>query len=187
MRDYIQGMESEHDFKVRIWYASQRHGLTMPYPTSVEYEYISNAPTEKQYKETVVGILKTVPGWNILSKEVSEETYQKSTMITFSEGETIIHINQQLDALYVIIEGKEEMSIIDRGEHKKVLSYLFKGDILAEKSALLSGHISDTMITALEDVTLLVIYVDTLQSLMKEHSLLATKIGELMELRRQQI
>ncbi|MGK7929978.1 MAG: mechanosensitive ion channel domain-containing protein [Microcystaceae cyanobacterium] len=187
VKDYIQGVRSEHDFKVRIWYASQRHNLTMPYPTSVQYEYESTASNEDTEKDKIVEILKTVPGWNLLSQEVLVQTYNKSKLITFSEGEIIIQTHQTLNEFYVIIEGKAEMSIIDKDHHHKVLSYLFKGDVLAEKSALLSGRISDTTITALEDIILLAIDIDTLQSLMKDYPLLATKIGELMELRRKQI
>ena len=184
VENYVQGIESKHEFQLRMWYASQRYDLTMPYPISIEYH--SPPLTAKYSKQKALEVLRKAPGWNLLENSVLEKTYQASRIESFAKGELIIQENQPLKGLFVILEGQAEMSVSDE-HHQKVVGYLVEGEIFGENSVLLSGQISDTTITAVEDVEVLIVDLETLQSTMRNFPILVSKLGELMELRRQQI
>lgn len=188
VKDYPQRMISSHDFNVRLWYAFKRHGITIPFPTQIEYEYKSTLPTPESLEKKSVNILLTVPGWDVINEEELIKTYKESTVKTFAKNEIVILEQQPLNGLYVILEGKAEMSIIDPDTHQTIiLSQLTQGDIFGEKSALISGQVSDVTIIAIEDLQILLIPINILRLNLQTFPLLATKLGEIMELRRQQI
>ena len=187
VRDYEQGIDSSHDFRVRIWYASQRHNLTMPYPTSVEYEYQSPLPVSESESPQAIALLRQVPGWDTLEATVLESTYETSTIETFAQGEMVILQQEPLRGLFLILDGKAEMYWLDEQRQKRVLGNLFPGEIFGEKSILLSDQVSETNILAIEDLKVLLISIETLQSMIHQFPLLASSIGEIMELRRQQL
>ncbi len=186
--DYPQGVRSSHDFNVRLWYAFKRHGIVIPFPIQTEYQYSCPLPTEESLETKSINILRNVPGWDVINQEDLLKTYQESTIKTFAKNEFVVLEKQQLNGLYLILEGKAEMSIVDRRTNNSiVLSQLLQGDIFGEKSALISGQISDTTIIAEEDLQVLLIPIQTLQKNLQHFPLLVNKLGEIMEMRRQQI
>ena len=85
--------------------------------------------------------------------------------------------------LYVIIEGEVELSLGDR----QIIGHLAQGEIFGEKASLLSGQLADVSVKAIQDVELLRIDVKTLQHLLSDNPILASTLGEMMELRRKSL
>ena len=159
----------------------------MPYPTSVEYEYQSPPPVTESESPQAIALLSQVPGWDTLEATVLESTYETSTIETFAQGEMVILQQEPLRGLFLILDGKAEMYWLDEQRQKRVLGNLFPGEIFGEKSILLSDQVSETNVLAIEDLKVLLIRIETLQSMIREFPLLASRIGEIMELRRQQL
>jgi acetate kinase len=159
----------------------------MPYPIAGEYEYKSLAPTAEDIKAKATRVLITVPGWDSLEDNSLEEISEKAIVENFSKGEIIIKEGSQLLGLYVIIEGKVELSLSDQDGYKKVLGHLAQGEIFGEKASLLSGQLSDVNVKALEDIEVLRVDITTLQHLLQDNPILASKLGEMMELRRKSV
>ena len=185
--DYAGKLKCGDDFKARLWYAAKRHNLTMPYPIAGEYEYKSLAPTAEDIKAKATGVLIKVPGWDSLEDNSLEEISEKAIVENFAKGEIIVKEGSQLLGLYVIIEGKVELSLSDQDGYKKVLGHLAQGEIFGEKASLLSGQLSDVNVKALEDIEVLRVDITTLQHLLQDNPILASKLGEMMELRRKSV
>ena len=183
VQDYPSKLKGGNNFKARLWYTAKRNNLTMPYPISGEYEYKSLAPTVEDIKAKATGVLITVPGWDSLEENSLEEISEQAIVENFAKGEIIIKEGSQLLGLYVIIEGEVELSLGDR----QIIGHLAQGEIFGEKASLLSGQLADVSVKAIQDVEVLRIDVKTLQHLLSDNPILASKLGEMMELRRKSL
>jgi len=181
--DYPSKIKGGNDFRARLWYTAKRNNLTMPYPISGEYEYKSLAPTVEDIKAKATGVLITVPGWDSLEENSLEAISEQAIVENFAKGEIIIKQGSQLLGLYVIIEGEVELSLGDQ----QIIGHLAQGEIFGEKASLLSGQLADVSVKAIQDVEVLRIDVKTLQHLLSDNPILASKLGEMMELRRKSL
>ncbi|ELS01899.1 small-conductance mechanosensitive channel [Xenococcus sp. PCC 7305] len=185
VKDYVQGIESRHEFQLRMWYSSQRYNLTMPYPTTLEYQ--SSIPIADEYPQKALDILKQVPGWDSLAPNVLSEVLKYSIFENYAQEEVIVKEEQLLRGLFIVLEGKVALSFINSFGQTKIVGHILPGEIFGEKSCLLSGQRSDVTATSLVDTELVIIPIELLQSKIKQFPLLANKLGEIMELRRQLI
>ena len=99
----------------------------------------------------------------------------------------IVAASTKQNVIKAIIEGKVELSLSDQDGYKKVLGHLAQGEIFGEKASLLSGQLSDVNVKALEDIEVLRVDITTLQHLLQDNPILASKLGEMMELRRKSV
>jgi CRP-like cAMP-binding protein len=159
----------------------------MPYPINVEYEYTSFAPKPEEIKSKAIQILGTVPGWDLLEPQILQDVCEKSKIENFAKGEYILKERFPLEGLYVILEGKTELSLIDEEGQKKILGHLSQGEIFGEKASLLSSQVADITAKAITELEVLKIETKTLQYILEEHPILASKLGEMMELRRKSV
>jgi small-conductance mechanosensitive channel len=190
VKDFVQGLKSGDEFKAKIWYATQRHGLTMPYPIASEYEYKSLAPTTGDLQKQALEILENTSGWESINRPTLLKICQNSVIENYAQGEIIVKAGELLKGLFVILEGQVELSFIqmsDDHERKHILGHLFTREVFGEKASLLSGQITAVTVTALKDTQVLVILPETLQSTVQTFPELSNRLGELMELRRKQI
>ncbi len=188
VKDFPQGVRSSHDLNVRIWYVFQRHGITIPFPIEVQHQYHSTLPTKESLEDKGVEVLKTVPGFNVMADQFLKATCEDANFKTFTKGELIISENQSLSGLFVVLEGRAEMSVYDPvTKENVVISNLIIGDIFGAKSVLLSGQISNITVNALDDLLVLIISMNKLHRLVEEYPILAHKLTEIIELRQQQI
>ncbi len=185
VKDYVQGVESQHEFRLRMWYASQRYGLTMPYPISIEYQ--SPPPTAKYSKQKTLEVLRQAPGWESVAPEVLPSIFEQSTVESYSKEEVIVKEGTPLRGLYIILEGEVALSFRDSYGHQKNIAHLFAGEVFGEKACLLSEQTSEITTTALADTQVLIVSIKVLHATMLRFPALTNKLGETMELRRRQV
>jgi CRP-like cAMP-binding protein len=185
--NYRQKLRSGDDFRARLWYVTKRYNLNMPYPINVEYEYTSTAPTNEDIKSKAVQVFGGVPGWDALEPQILQDICEKSRIENFAKGECVIKEGVSLDGLYVILEGKTELSLIDEEGQKKILGHLSQGEIFGEKASLLSAQVADVTAKAITELEVLKIETKTLQYILQEYPIVASKLGEMMELRRKSV
>ncbi|MGK7930404.1 MAG: mechanosensitive ion channel domain-containing protein [Microcystaceae cyanobacterium] len=194
--DFSAALANARIFKNRIWYASKRMGLTIPYPIEAHYPYESTAPKLVDLQNKAVQVLQQVSGWETIPPNALQEICQTADIKDYSEGEIIVKVDAPLPGLFVILEGSVTSSILDNetnGDGKsapkefRVIDTLYQGDIFGIQAILISGQVSDATVTAMEDVELLVISSNKLQNIMQQFPYLSNMMGEMMELRQQQI
>ncbi len=185
VKDYVQGIESKHEFQLRMWYASQRYDLTMPYPIAIEYK--SPPPTAKYSEQKALEVLRQAPGWESVAPEFLPSIFAQSTVESYSKKEVIVKEGTPLRGLYIILEGEVALSFQDLSGEPKNIAHLFAGEIFGEKASLLSDQTSEITITALADTQVLIVSIEALHATMLRFPALANKLGETMEIRRRQV
>ena len=185
--NYPQGIESNHEFQLRVWYVSQRYNITMPFPTSIEYG--AEIPVAENYLDKALEVLQKSSDWETIEREFLGKICQQSTVEYYAKQETILEKDTQIKGLFVIVEG--QVSLLyhddDYSHNCLVLGYLSPGEFFGGQAALMKEENSDLTVKALVDTKVLVIPQNILLSTIEQFPTLANKIGEVMELRRQQI
>jgi CRP-like cAMP-binding protein len=117
------------------------------------------------------------------SRDGNKAPVSRQAVQHFAKGEQIIAEGTVLPGIYLILRGKISLSVHGTGGEKMEIAQVNGGEFFGEKAAL-AGGLSDTTATALEDVELLVLDTDTLQSLLARTQPLSREIGSVMEARR---
>jgi len=183
--NYSLGEEDIRDeMNLRIWYLAQRHGLTIPYPIRHEIPYTPPLIGPEQRLATSLQLLKSTPGFAGLPSEQLERLLLNCPVRTYAADEVVLHQHMALDGLYLILEGEAELVMPDVGGEACSLGILQQGEYFGEKSALLHGRTSDTLVRAATDLQVLVIPTERLQDLLLEAPRLATDLAEVLEIRR---
>jgi small-conductance mechanosensitive channel len=172
------------EMNLRIWYLSQRHGLTIPYPIRHEIPYAPPLVGPGQRLANSLQLLKSTPGFAGLPSERLEGLLVNCSVRTYAADEVILHQQMALDGLYLILEGEAELVLPDAGGRPCSLGILLQGEYFGEKCSLLHGRTSDTVVRAATDLQVLVIPTERLQDLLLEAPRLATDLAEVLEIRR---
>jgi small-conductance mechanosensitive channel len=172
------------DMNLRIWYLAQRHGLTIPYPIRHEIPYTPPLVGPEQRLATSLQLLKRTPGFAGLTGERLERLLLNCPVRTYAADEVVLQPGMALDGLYLILEGEAELVLPDVGGRSCSLGILEQGEYFGEKSALLHGRTSDTLVRAATDLQVLVIPTERLQDLLLEAPRIATDLAEVQEIRR---
>ncbi len=105
-------------------------------------------------------------------------------------------MNESLLGLFVILEGSVTLSVFENKKNDngngssgelRVIDTLSQGNIFGIQAILISGQVADSTVTAIEDVEILLISSETLQNILQQFPYLSNMMGDMMELRRQQI
>jgi len=172
------------EMNLRIWYLSQRHGLTIPYPIRHEIPYTPPLAGPEQRQAASLQFLKGTPGFAGLPSDRLERLLLHCPVHTYAADEVVLHHQMHLDGLYLILEGEAELLLPDAGGTFCSLGILQKGEFFGEKSSLLHGRIADTVVQAATDLQVLVIPTERLQDLLLEAPRLAADLAEVLEIRR---
>jgi small-conductance mechanosensitive channel len=179
MGSYEYKDEVREGFQALVWYAARRHGLTMPYPiqTMKEFEAEERAPLPPS-------ALAAFRRFDLGRGDGSKVPVSRQAVQYFAKGEQIIAEGDVLPGIYLVLKGRASMTVQVAGSGKVEIAQVGEGEFFGERTAFAS-RVSDTTATALEDLELLVIDAETLQSLVAGSPPLSREIGSVMEARRQ--
>jgi small-conductance mechanosensitive channel/CRP-like cAMP-binding protein len=181
--EYMIGEEIRDEMSCRIWYLASRHQLTMPYPIEQQMAYTPTLISGEKRREACLRLLRSTPGFAGLPAETLQQLLKESPMRCYSTNELVLHRHMPLDGLYLILAGEAELLISDDKGRECSLGVLLRGECFGEKSSLLHGRVSDTMVRAGDDLDVLVIGVERLQELLLLSPRLAADLSEVIEIR----
>ncbi len=179
--DYERQLEINDEFMTRIWYAAKRHGLTIPFPTQVEYSV--EPPSRGESREGLAAALTQVPVFVPLAPEELESLSHTCGRLEFGRGERIVHQGDPGDAMYIVLEGTAIVTIQDTNEAEREVARLSRGEFFGEM-ALLTGEPRSASVTAVDDLVVLVVKKSSLQSILARRPGLAQEMAEIVESRR---
>jgi hypothetical protein len=182
-----QATRMGNEFMLRLWYMAKRHNLTMPYPTQTEVPYQSTLPTLEERQASYLQALRSLAGFSNLPGEVLEKVVNCCQERDYAEQEVVLEIGTPLAGLYVILEGQVQLQSSDVRGKLHTIGMLSPGEFFGEKASLLSDQTSDVLVTAMDDLQVLVVPIDMLQKTLAQSSRLAHDLGEVMEIRRRAI
>jgi small-conductance mechanosensitive channel len=171
-------------FMTRVWYASQRNRLTIPFPIRTLYHF--HGPTSqaqgasKKYAESMQSIPSFVP----FDKPDSQHTHSQGTSLQhFGAGEKVVRQGHDSDDLYIIISGQALMTVTDElGQEHEVL-LLQTGEFFGEMT-LFSGEISMVSIKAIQDLEVMTLSTSVVNQMIERQPSFAREISQILEIRR---
>lgn len=187
LSDCGQVLRVRDRFMTRIWYMAKRYNLTIPYPISTEFEYRSTALTPEKQAEIAKKTLMIIPSLSQFGSETLDTLSRQGTWLDFAKDEFVLLEGEPLPGLYLIVEGKAQLSVTDLMGQYQVIGQLGRGEFFGEKASLIFAQTSDVRVVALEDLTVLLLDKDTLQDMLEGSPRLSHEIGEIMELRRRAV
>jgi small-conductance mechanosensitive channel/CRP-like cAMP-binding protein len=163
VRYWIDDVETEvvidSEVRTRIWYATTRAGLEIPFPIRTVYmnQVSADAVTQEQERELQdrLQVLKRIEIFASLDEEERELLAKGLRSVSFAKGEAIIRQGDPGDSLYVIKEGEVAIRVSVDGAEREVAK-LKTGDFFGEMS-LMTGEPRRATVAATGDVACYVV------------------------------
>jgi CRP-like cAMP-binding protein len=95
-----------------------------------------------------------------------------------------VHQGEAGDAMFVILEGTAIVTLTDDTKSEREVARLSKGEFFGEM-ALLTGEARTANVTALDDLTVIVVHTHSLRAMLGRRPGLAQEMAEIVEARRQ--
>ncbi len=141
-------------FNTRLYYAVQRHGLTIA--RRIEYRADVQDLKPKYEIHQRASLLRANPLFEPLEGEVIHRLAASATEHHYSEGEKIVRQGEQDEGFYVIQAGEVTISVTDEAGSSQDMLHLKAGDFFGEL-ALLKSEPSPVSALAVTDVHLIII------------------------------
>lgn len=181
--DYKKIFDTRDAFMTKVWYAARREGITIPFPTALEYG--------GEEKETILEARANPPFTDYLenlailaglsdTQRAKLETGAKWQF--FARNEIVVEQGTNLDGLFMITRGRIRASRKNLDGSFTDIFEAGPGEVFGESIAN-ANRTSDLRITALEDLDCIVIRPNELQSVLMSCSRFAREISQLTELR----
>lgn len=187
IKDYGDLEEIRDRFMTRVWYAAQRYNLTIPFPTRTLYHFdgpTSKADgTSKKFAES----LQSIPAFISLTRKQEDLSSLSQGVVLqhFGIGEKVIRQGHSSNALYIIIAGQAVITVTDDSGKEHEVAVLTRGEFFGE--ALFSSEPSPVSVSAVDDLEVMVVYLDAVNQMIERQPTLAREIGQIIEARRKAI
>ena len=180
IEDYGQLEEIRSQFMTRIWYSTQRHKLSIPFPIRTLYHFNGSnldRAAKKKSSDRLQSIPKSIP------IDLQELSNSDTAIQHFAQGEQVILQGGFSECLYLIISGQACMSYLNTiGQHREVL-VLHPGELFGVM-ALFSGEVSPVSVSAIEDLEILALSLPVVQKMIDRQPNFAREIAQVQEIRR---
>jgi len=175
------GVVKEH-LLTRIWYAAQRHGMTIPLPTQTQVQ-VQHTEVEAREREVLPDeTLKLFAHLGLTRVEGLGSSLSRGAIRRYASGERIVGRGEPLPGLYLILSGKVTLSVGEAGQTREVTK-LGSGEFFGER-ALLTASTSDVCALADGDVEILLLEAEALRRLVEQSPRVVREIGQVMDARR---
>ena len=189
LADYDKVPQIRDEFVTRIWYAAERNGLNIPFPIRTVYH---NPPVKSKPDEVLeqfVNYIRTFPSFININIDTLEELAKEATLKHFGAGERAVQQGASVEGLYLIIAGKAEITVqqnVAADSREYEIASLGRGEFFGEM-AWIEGKVSPVSVTAVDDLEVLIIKEEIIQTLLDRIPRLRQEIGALIETRRKEI
>lgn len=162
----------------RLWYVARREGLTIPFPTALEYgPGESPSPPPPSPADWLREHARFRP-----AAEQGNENEPK--VLDFAAGESIQSPDKRFHGFALIVQGKASLTSVDSTGKIVDIGEMGPGQCFGDQVAI--GNANDEIgIHALEDLKVLVFDHHAIGELLKNSPALAAEIGDVIESRRQ--
>jgi small-conductance mechanosensitive channel/CRP-like cAMP-binding protein len=173
-RDRVDGMARD-----RIYYALARHGIQMPVAThQVRLTQLPSPPevsAETRLAERV-SRLEAAGLLGVLPADQLRRLAARDTERVYAAHEPIIRQGDAGSSMFVLLQGRVEVTVMEDGTGPLTLRQLLGGDYFGEMS-LLTGAPRTATVTALEETRVLEIGHDAFREILLEHPELVEMLG----------
>jgi len=184
--EYHRRLELENAVRTRIWYSLRRTGMTIPFPirdvTVREVTADQEDMVKDNVRQDIIGELRGVELFRPLSSDQILELASSSAKLLFSKGETLVQQGDSGDSLFIIADGKVDVSVSDAIGSKTHLAVLKSGDYFGEMS-LLTGEPRSASVIALQETEVIVVEKRGLAELLQNEASIVEPLSAMLEKR----
>lgn len=186
IEDYGDLEEIRDRFMSRIWYASQRNNLTIPFPIRTLYNF--HGPTSRtEDTSKKFADLRSIPAFVPLEQSENQKTLSEDiTLQHFGIGEKVVRQGYVSNALYIIVSGQAVMAATDDEGKKHDILPLKAGEFFGEMT-LFSSELSPISVTAVDDLEVMMISATVVNQMIERQPSFAREISQILELRRRTV
>jgi small-conductance mechanosensitive channel len=186
LADYDKVPQIRDEFMTRIWYATNRNNLNIPFPIRTIYHKPPVKNKQEERLSQFVEYLRTFPSFIYLEKSELKKLAENASLKHFGIGEIAIDRENVQRSMYLIIAGQAKISVFDNLGKDREIACISRGEFFGEMS-LLSANSGAIYVTAIEDLEVLVLKTETVQDILDRVPRLSREIGEVIETRRRAI
>ena len=170
----------------RLWYASRRRGLTMPYPTQVTVPY--RPPVERLAETTERDRLEVLGRSCFAALPQADLQRMASHCLVrgYGAGEVVLQQGTPLTSLLLILAGEAELLLSTPGG-ARAIGILSPGEVCGEEMILLHNRVASTTMRSACDLQVMVIDGATLHALIDAHPRLGADLKAVMNIRRRAV
>src|SRR5262249_17504412 len=131
IQDYALHTRVESEVRTRVWYAAQRAGLEIPFPTRTLVLSPSQAETSTFTPDGLNhnGALEKIALFTLLSPEDRATLASHIKTVLFGDGENLLDDGNMNDTFYIIESGEVAVSVAGDATQHTVLT-LKSGDFI---------------------------------------------------------
>ena len=160
IEDLSRSIEIESEVRANLWYAFQRHGLEIPYPTRHLYTrplVDAEAAGGAERRGRVASVLRGVDFLGALKPEAIDGLAASAPIALYPAGAYVFRTGMEGDSLFVIVSGRVEI-LLERvvGGPRYPVGARGVGDYFGEMS-LLSDAPRPVDVRVVDDVELIVL------------------------------
>jgi len=178
----LASIRIQDQLRSAVFYAHQRHGLTMPsYPISIHLGKSALAKTPLD-AEKVQAFLAVNSLFSRLPEDVRQSLAASAELRVYHVAETMLRPDIASREIQIIKSGEANMRSSAQPKMAAAAIALSAGDIIGEQ-ALVSSTSDDWQVQASTDVEVYVIDVDLMQAVVEQHHRFAMSMNDLMNRR----
>ncbi|MFM7205896.1 MAG: cyclic nucleotide-binding domain-containing protein [Planctomycetaceae bacterium] len=162
----------------RLWYAAQRAGLTIPFPTAFEYgpgETAGRPP--RKVPELLADHARFQP---------AADDARPPRIVEFAKGESIQPVGQRFRGFALVVEGRATLHTTDAAGRTTAVGEIGPGECFGDQLAT-GGGADEVGIVASDDLKAVVFDPAAIGELLQRSPGLSAKIGDAVEARRQAV
>jgi small-conductance mechanosensitive channel/CRP-like cAMP-binding protein len=178
VKDHMTTSEVDAVVRERVWYAFQRSGLEIPFPTR-QLVVHHGAPAMAGIDQKHVGAIAAVPVFSPLSADELQELAASAVRSVYAPGEEVIRQGEAGDSMFVILGGSAEVLLGAQKGPSQPVALLKAGDCFGEM-ALFTGESRTAEVRAAGELTLLEIRKSALEPLMRANQQLAAGFSRII-------
>lgn len=150
--DYDPVNRIRNEFMTNVWYAAKRYGITIPYPTSVQYQtHLEPRAIDEKRDHKVFDLIRAADLFKSLTDEECQQLAADSRIDYYARGQFLFKEGDEGNHLYVFIEGEVAVQVKGEGGEAVTIAVLSRGDVIGEM-ALFTGEPRKASGVALTDI-----------------------------------
>lgn len=166
------------ELMTRVWYMAKRHGLTIPYPVSVNLEYRQRVPFAKP-SPTAGEMLASFPRIPPVPEAMQHDALRA---LTFGKDEIVFDVGDELEGVHLLVSGCISLQAGQGGGAVEIAS-VRPGELFGE-AGMYGLQASELRAVSTEDSAAVVIAPEAMRRIFEASPPLARETGHAIDARR---
>ena len=177
--DFAERDTIADQIRTKIYYAAQRHGLTIPFPVGIEYDLKDMKQLAPRHN--LKDMLQAIPLLQLVPAEEIDQLISKTRLNHYGAEEQIIVAGQPDEGFYLIQSGTVRLGATDQHNQEQPIAHLSANEFFGAIDILRPGEPRQISATAVDDVTVLIVADEVIRQLIERYPAFAIELNYFVE------